>query len=133
MLKKSVLVLIAGSFAAATTLVSAANAAAITNGAPCATAGASSTVKVKGVAKTYICKVNPSVTGATATTWTLKTCITYWGAAQGTQKSIDEQRALVNNMSEPDKTNYNKQLDVSQAQLNKVLAAIKANHCKVGL
>jgi hypothetical protein len=36
-------------------------------------------------------------------------------------------------MSEPDKTTYNKQLDGSQAQLDKVIAVIKANHCKVGL
>ena len=49
------------------------HAASIVNGAACSTAGASSTVKVKGVSKAYICKINPSVAGASAPTWTLKT------------------------------------------------------------
>ena len=90
-------------------------------------------MKVKGVSKAYICKINPAVTGATTPTWTLKTCLSYWAAAQNSQDSISQQRSLVKSMSEPDKTTYNKQLDGSQAQLDKVIAAIKTNHCKVGL
>ena len=90
-------------------------------------------MKVKGVSKAYICKINPAVTGAKTPTWTLKTCLSYWATAQNSQNSIKEQRSLVQSMSEPDKTTYNKQLDGSQAQLDKVIAAIKANHCKVGL
>jgi hypothetical protein len=90
-------------------------------------------VKVKGVSKTYICKINPAVDGAVTPTWTLKTCLSYWAAAQNSQDSINQQRSLVKSMSEPNKTTYSKQLDGSQAQLDKVTGAIKANHCKVGL
>ena len=112
---------------------STAHAASIVNGAACSTAGASSTVKVKGVSKAYICKINPAVAGASAPTWTLKTCLSYWAAAQNSQDSINQQRSLVSSMSEPDKTTYTKQLNTSQASLDKVIAAIKANHCKAGL
>ena len=119
--------LILGGFA------STAHAASIVNGAACSTAGASSTVKVKGVSKAYICKINPAVAGASAPTWTLKTCLSYWAAAQNSQDSINQQRSLVSSMSEPDKTTYTKQLNASQASLDKVIAAIKANHCKAGL
>ena len=110
-----------------------AHAASIVNGAACSTAGASSTVKVKGISKAYICKKNPSVAGASAPTWTLKTCLSYWAAAQNSQDSINQQRSLVSSMSEPDKTTYTKQLNASQVSLDKVIAAIKANHCKAGL
>ena len=114
-------------------LSTAAHAASVSNGAACAKAGASTTVKVKGVSKVYLCRVNPSVAGATARTWTLKTCVSYWAAAQNSQDSIDQQRSLVQSMSEPDKTTYTKQLDGSQASLDKVKAAIVSNHCKAGL
>ena len=114
-------------------LSTATHAASVSNGAACAKAGASTTVKVKGVSKVYLCRVNPSVAGATARTWTLKTCVSYWAAAQNSQDSIDQQRSLVQSMSEPDKTTYTKQLDGSQASLDKVKAAIVSNHCKAGL
>ena len=52
---------------------------------------------------------------------------------QAQMKSIDDQMALVKVMSEPDKTTYTNQLADSQKQLDKVKAAIIANHCKVGL
>ena len=133
MLRKSIVVLAAGFFAAFTVAVSASTAATMKNGLACSKVGAVSTVKVGSASKTYVCKINPSVAGATKTTWTLKTCITYWSTANAQKKLIDEQRALVNVMSEPDKTNYNNQLDKSMADLNKVYDAIKANYCKVGL
>jgi hypothetical protein len=133
MLKKAAVVLTAGLFAASTVMVSASSAATIKNGVSCAKAGAVSTVKVGSASKTYVCKINPSLTGATKTTWTLKTCITYWTTANAQKKLIDEQRALVNVMSEPDKTTYNTQLDKSMANLNKVYDAIKTNYCKAGL
>jgi hypothetical protein len=129
MLKKPLAIIVAAILLNMVIYPSFSSAATIANGTPCSKVGASSSSK----GKIYICRVNPSVPGASATTWTLKTCVTYWTAAQGSQNSINEQRSLVNNMSEPDKTNYNKQLDASQAQLNKVLSAIKTNHCKVGL
>jgi hypothetical protein len=112
---------------------STAHAASIANGTACATVGATSSVKVKGVSKVYVCKVNPSIAGASTPTWTLKTCLSYWAAAQNSQDSINQQRGLVSSMSEPDKTTYTKQLNASQASLDKVKVAIKANHCKVGL
>ena len=112
---------------------STAHASSIVNGSACTKAGATSTVKVKGTNKAYICKVNPSIAGASSVTWTLKTCLSYWAAAQNSQDSINQQRSLVSSMTEPDKTTYTKQLNASQASLDKVIAAIKANHCKAGL
>jgi len=133
MLKKTVATVFVSVLLATTGLVSPSHAAAISNGAACAKAGAITTVKVKGVSKAYLCRVNPSVPGATTPTWTLKTCVSYWAAAQNSQASITQQRGLVSSMSEPDKTTYTKQLDGSQAQLDKVKAAIISNHCKAGL
>ena len=133
MLKKSVAIFFVSALLASTGLTTFAHAATISNGAACAKAGASTTVKVKSMSKVYICKVNPAIAGATTPTWTLKTCLSYWAAAQNSQDSINQQRSLVSSMSEPDKTTYTKQLAVSQGSLNKVIAAIQANHCKVGL
>jgi hypothetical protein len=132
-LKKSVIAITLGLSISVTGLVSGASAATVKNGVACAKSGASTTVKVKGVSKAYICKINPSVTGATKPTWTLKTCITYWAAAMASQKSIDDQLALVKVMSEPDKTTYTNQLADSQLALNKVKASIVSNHCQAGL
>ena len=133
MVKKSVATLFVSALLVSTGISTVAHAATISNGSACAKSGASTIVKVKGVSKAYICKINPAVTGATTPTWTLKTCLSYWATAQNSQDSINQQRSFVKSMSEPDKTTYNKQLDGSQAQLDKVIAAIKANHCKVGL
>lgn len=133
MFKKVAIVLMTGLLATPTVMVSVSSAATIKNGVACAKTGAVSTIKVNGVAKTYICKINPSVTGATKATWTLKSCITYWSTANSQKKLIDEQRSLVSAMSEPDKTKYNTELDKSMSELNKVYAAIKANYCKAGL
>jgi parvulin-like peptidyl-prolyl isomerase len=112
---------------------STAQAASISNGVKCAKVGAVTSVSAKGVSKAYICKVNPTLPGALIPTWTLKTCISYWAQAQQSQQSINDQRSLINVMTEPDKTNYAKQLDASQASLNKVLDSITANHCRRGL
>ena len=133
MLKKSAITILGAVLLASIGFTSTAHWAAVTNGASCAKSGATVTVKVKGVSKTYTCHINPAVAGATMPTWTLKTCLSYWTAAQNSQDSITQQRSLVQSMSEPDKTNYNKQLDGSQAQLDKVKAAIVSNHCKKGL
>ena len=133
MLKKIMASVFVSAVLASAGLVAPAHAAVISNGTACVKAGASTAVKVKGVSKVYLCRVNPSVAGATATTWTLKTCVSYWAAAQNSQASITQQRGLVASMSEPDKTTYTKQLDGSQAQLDKVKAAIISNHCKAGL
>ena len=133
MVKKSVATLFVSALLVSTGISTVAHAATISNGSACAKSGASTIVKVKGVSKAYICKINPAVTGATTPTWTLKTCLRYWAAAQNSQDSIKQQRGLVSSMSEPDKTTYTKQLDASQASLDKVIAAIKVNHCKVGL
>lgn len=110
-----------------------ANGATIKNGVSCSKNGASAKITVKGVVQTYVCRVNPSIEGSTKLAWTLKSCITYWNTAQGSQKSINEQRALVENMSEPDRTNYLAELDKSQTSLNKVISTIRANYCKNGL
>ena len=115
-----------------------ANAAAVKNGVTCPKSGATSIVSIKGVKKTYLCTTNPAAAtnpniAKSGLTWTLKTCVSYYAAYKGNQQSIDDQRSLVNVMSEPDRTNYTKQLDASQASLMKVLAAIENNHCKTGL
>ena len=120
------------------TIATTAHAAAIKNGVACAKSGASTVVTVKGVKKTYICTVNPAAAGNPniakgGKTWTLKTCVSYYAAYKGNQQSIDDQRSLVGVMTEPDKTNYTKRLDASQASLMQVLAAIENNHCKTGL
>jgi len=133
MLKRSVAAVFVSALLASTGISTLGHAATISNGSACAKSGASTTVKVKGVSKAYICKINPAVTGATTPTWTLKTCMSYWAAGQNSQESIKQQRELVSSMSEPDKSTYTKQLDASQASLDKVIAAIKVNHCKVGL
>jgi hypothetical protein len=132
-MKKSAFSLLASASLLFGGFTSTAHAASIVNGTACATVGATSSVKVKGVGKVYVCKVNPSIAGASTPTWTLKTCLSYWAAAQNSQDSINQQRGLVSSMSEPDKTTYTKQLNASQASLDKVIVAIKANHCKVGL
>ena len=133
MLKKSLATLIVSALLASTSLTTVAQGATIVNGTNCAKAGATTTVKVKGVSKVYSCRINPLAPMASITTWTLKTCVTYLAAAKNSQDSINQQRSLVQAMSEPDKTTYTKQLDASQASLDKVIAAIKTNHCKAGL
>jgi hypothetical protein len=133
MFKKSLGTLIVGVLLASAGLTAVAHAATISNGAKCAKLGASTIVKVKGVSKTYVCKINPTVANTKIPTWTLKTCLNYWVAAQDNQDSINQQRELVQLMTDPDKTNYNKQLNASQVSLNKVITAIKANYCKKGL
>ena len=115
-----------------------ASAATVKNGVACPKSGATSIVSVKGVKKSYICTVNPAAAtnpnvAKGGQTWTLKTCVSYYATYKGDQQSIDDQRSLVKVMNEPDKTNYTKELDASQASLIKVLAAIENNHCKIGL
>jgi len=133
MLKKLVASLVMGAFLATTGVVSGVEAATISNGVSCTKPGASTTVKVRSMSKAYVCTGNPSQTGVKGLEWTLKTCLSYWTAAKNSQDSISQQRSLVQSMSEPDRTNYNKQLDGSQAQLDKVKAVIVSNHCKKGL
>jgi Na+/H+-dicarboxylate symporter len=133
MWKKSLVGLFVGALLASMGTATVARGATIVNGTFCAKAGATTTVKVKGVSKVYSCRIDPLKPMATLTTWTLKTCVTYLAAAKNSQDSINQQRSLVQAMSEPDKTTYTKQLDASQASLDKVIAAIKTNHCKAGL
>jgi hypothetical protein len=136
MLKKSAItVVLALAFAS---VGFTANAASVKNGVACSKSGASTSVAVKGVKKAYVCTTNPAAAtnpniAKSGLTWTLKTCVSYYAAYKGNQQSIDDQRSLVKVMSEPDKTNYTKELDASQSSLMKVLAAIETNHCKTGL
>ena len=132
-MKKSILPALVASALVFFGAPSTAQAASISNGVKCAKVGAATSVSVKGVSKAYICKVNPTLPGALIPTWTLKTCIAYWAHSQQSQQSINDQRSLINVMTEPDKTNYTKQLDASQASLNRVLDSITANHCRRGL
>jgi DNA-binding FrmR family transcriptional regulator len=133
MLKKSVVTFIVIVLFASTGVLAEANAVSISNGSACVKAGVSTTVKVKGASKLYVCTGNPSQAGFKALEWTLKTCVSYWAAAQNSQDSINQQRSLVSSMSEPDKSTYTKQLNASQAQLDRVKSAIVSNHCKKGL
>ena len=63
MLKKTVATVFVSALLATTGFVTPSHAAAISNGVACAKAGASTTVKVKGVSKAYLCTGNPSVAG----------------------------------------------------------------------
>jgi hypothetical protein len=132
MVKKSVTSIVIGLLLASSGALSIASAATVKNGGSCTPFGKSVTVKVKNVSKVYVCGSNPSIATPNQG-WVLKTCKSYYTAYKNSQDSIDQQRSLVNSMSEPDKTTYTKQLDASQAALNKVLAAINKNHCKAGL
>ena len=138
MVKKSAVTVVISLALLSAGFVTAAHGATVKNGVACAKAGASTTVTVKGVKSTYICAVNPaSVTAPSVAkggkTWTLKTCISYYAAAKGQQDNINQQLPLVAMMGEPDKTNYTKQLNDSQASLMKVFASIENNYCKTGL
>ena len=115
-----------------TTITTGAQAISVVNGTSCGTAGASTTVKVHGISKAYICTHNP--TGAAgALTWTLKNCVTYWNQALSQESNIYQQQSLVNVMTEPDKTTYTRQLSASMTKLKGVEALIKTKWCKAGL
>jgi hypothetical protein len=134
MIKKSHIAIFVGVLLTSTTIFTGVQAAPlINNGVPCSKAGATKLVKVKGISKTYICHTNPATPSVNAISWTLKTCISYYTAAQGQQNSINEQLPLIAMMSEPDKTTYTTALNQSQVKLNAVIATIKANYCKAGL
>jgi hypothetical protein len=130
MFKKSFVIVCLSALLASSALAEDAHAVSVANGVGCVKSGASTTVKVKGLNKVYICTGNPSVAGVKGLEWTLKTCVSYWAAAKNSQNSIDEQRSLVSSMTEPDRSTYGKQLDASQAQLDKVKAAIVSNYCR---
>lgn len=133
-MKKSLTTIFIGAlFASSATLTGAQAAAVIKNGTPCAKAGATSVIKIKGVTKTYICHTNPATPTVSATSWTLKTCISYSAAAKSQQDGINQQMPLIAMMSEPDKSTYTSALNQTQVKLNAVIAAINANHCKAGL
>lgn len=132
-MKRIIATLTLGLALISTSLVSSAQASNIVNGQGCTQSGALSTVKVKGISKSYVCAGNPSVVGVKGLTWTLKTCISYWAAARGQQDNINQQMSLIQAMSEPDKTTYTKKLADSQTKLNAVFAAIRKNHCAAGL
>jgi len=138
MFKKSAMAIVMTAAVFSTGVTTAAHAVTVKNGVACAKSGATTVVTVKKVKTTYICTTNPAAAtnpnvAKSGKTWTLKTCVTYYAAYKGNQQSIDDQRALVNVMTEPDKTTYTKQLDDSQASLMKVLSAIEQNYCKTGL
>jgi cytochrome c peroxidase len=138
MFKKSAIAIMMTVAMFSTGMTAAAHAATVKNGVPCAKSGATTVVTLKKIKNTYICTTNPAAAtnpnvAKSGKTWTLKTCVTYYAAYKSNQQSIDDQRALVNVMTEPDKTTYTKQLDDSQASLIKVLSAIEQNYCKAGL
>jgi hypothetical protein len=132
MVKKVLTAALVGLLLTSTGFATTANAATVKNGASCSTFGKSITVKVKNVSKAYVCGTNPTLPTPNQG-WVLKTCKSYYASYKNSQTSIDEQRSLINSMSEPDKTTYTKQLDATQKALDKVLAAINTNHCKTGL
>ena len=138
MLKKTIATLFIATLCSSTSVISSANAVTISNGAACAKSGASTTVKVKGVSKTYICTINPAAAGnpniiKSGRTWTLKTCITYYAQYKNYLKNLNDQKDLINLLAEPDKTNAMKGYDDGVVSLNKTLASIENNHCKIGL
>jgi hypothetical protein len=139
MLKKSVVSLILGVAISSTSFFVGANAASVVkNGVACAKSGATTVVTFKGVKSTYLCTTNPAAASnpniaKSGKTWTLKTCVTYYAAAQSQQDIINQQLPLIALMSEPDKSTYGTQLKASQAKLMRVFATIENNYCKTGL
>jgi hypothetical protein len=139
MLKRTVVWLVVGLAISSTGFFVGANAAAtIKNGVACSKSGATAVVTFKGVKTTYVCTTNPAAANnpniaKSGKTWTLKTCVSYYAAAQGQQDNINQQLPLIALMSEPDKTKYGTQLKDSQAKLMQVIAAIENNYCKTGL
>jgi cytochrome c peroxidase len=138
MVRKSVFSLVISIALLSAGVATTAHAASVKNGVACPKSGAMTTVTVKGVKNTYICRVNPAFASNPniakgGKTWTLKTCVTYYAQAQSQQDNINQQLPLIALMSEPDKTTYTKQLNDSQANLMKVIAAIENNYCKTGL
>jgi hypothetical protein len=138
MLKKSVATLFVAALLAATGITASAHAASIVNGTPCAKTSATTTVKVKGVSKAYICTINPAAAGnpniiKSGRTWTLKTCVSYYAQYKSYLKNLNDQKDLINLLAEPDKTNAMKGYDDGVVSLNKTLASIENNHCKTGL
>jgi hypothetical protein len=116
----------------------AAHAATISNGQLCPKANASSTVKVKGVTKSYICTVNPAAAtnpniAKSGRTWTLKTCVSYYAQYKSALSSLKSQFDLINLLTEPDKTTALKGYNDGMATLNQTVAAIESNYCKTGL
>jgi len=138
MLKKSVATLLAIGFLASTSLTVGAHAATISNGSACAKSGSSTIVKVKGVSKTYICTINPAAAGnpniaKSGKTWTLKTCLTYYAQYKTYLKNLNDQKDLINILTEPDKSDAMKGYNDGVVSLNRTLASIENNHCKTGL
>jgi hypothetical protein len=118
---------------AANHIESASAQAAISNGITCAKPGSTTVVKVKGATKVYLCGINPALPNATVSTWTLKTCKTYLATAKQQQAGLDQEAPLIAAMSGTDKVAATNELNKAQKQLDKVIAAIKENHCKAGL
>jgi hypothetical protein len=138
MLKKSVVTLFVSALLASTGISTLAHAATISNGSACAKPGASTTVKVKGLGKTYICTINPAAAGnpniaKKGKTWTLKTCLTYYAQYKTYQKNLSDQKDLINLLTEPDKSAAMKGYNDGVVSLDHTLAAIENNYCKTGL
>jgi len=118
--------------------VTAAHAAPVKNGVACSKSGATTTVAVKGVKSTYICKVNPAAASYPnlakgGKTWTLAKCLSNNALLQSQQDNINQALSIANLESEPGKTADLNTLNSQQMTLNKLFADNAANWCKTGL
>jgi hypothetical protein len=149
MLKKTVATVFVSALLATTSLVTPSHAATITNGAACAKAGASTTVKVKGVSKVYKCAFNPLLNGIpsslTATpsaspspsptvstpvvnTWTSSSCLTAYAKYKEIMDTLTGNISLFS--SQPSAL---AQLLQTIKTTQSYLVPMRANQCKAGL
>ena len=149
MLKKSVATIFASVLLASTSLATVTHAASISNGVPCAKPGMSTTVKVKGMSKTYKCGFDPLLTEipsaltatpsatplqtpnpvvATVNTWTLKTCLTAYTQYKDIMDSLTGNISLFS--SDPSAL---AQLMQTIKTTQTYLVPMRANLCKKGL
>jgi hypothetical protein len=134
MLKKSVITVVLALTMASSIFTLGAHAAAVVkNGVACTKSGASTSVTVKGVKNTYICKINPTVAGASKPSWTLAKCLTNWALLKTQQDNINQALSIANLESDPGKTSDVNMLNGQQAALNKLIEANSTNWCKAGL
>ena len=138
MYKKSAITVAVALVLSSLSFAATAQAAPVKNGVACSKLNASTTVTVKGVKNTYLCRVNPAAAdnpniAKSGKTWTLKTCVTYYAQYQTAFDNLKAQLDMINLLSGQDKTDAMKGYNDGMASLVHTLAVIENNYCKTGL
>jgi hypothetical protein len=138
MVRKSIITVVISLALLSGGVVTAAHAATVKNGVACAKSGASTTVTVKGVKSTYLCRVNPAAAtnpniAKGGKTWTLKTCVSYYAQYQTAFDNLKAQLDMINLLSGQDKADAMKGYNDGMNTLSQTLAVIENSYCKTGL